>query len=164
MAYATKQSSAVDLRVIDAEELFQQKGPKLLEQERNGRKVATAKVPYVKYTLIFACVFATLIWVVASYMHVTELTTQNADLRASIANLEGEENALNAKKEEMYNLAFVEDYAKNVLGMVKLDKSEIQYVELSNPERMLMAEKEEYSSAFIAQLAKSFNIVLEYLN
>ena len=75
-----------------------------------------------------------------------------------------DENTLNAKKEQIYNLPYVEEYARDVLGMVKLDKSQVEYVELSNPEVMTVRQEAEYSSAFLSGLAKSFNVILEYLN
>ena len=139
------------------------KGIEVLPENHKAKKAA--RVPYGKYAVIVGCVFAVLMAILSGYTSITELTVQNDRLKDEIAELESTENALNAKKEQMYNLSYVEEYAKNVLGMVKLDKSQVSYVELSSPEKMVInTEKEENSSKFFANVVKSFNIVLEYLN
>ena len=58
----------------------------------------------------------------------------------------------------------MEDYAKNVLGMVKLDKADINYVELSLDERVSAAVPEQQNSELLGGISRTFNIVLEYLN
>lgn len=166
-AYATRQSTAVDYRTLapQVEEYQDDKARiEVLHKNRKARRPAQAKVPYGKYIFLGMCVFGVLMMIVFSYMSVNELAVQNDQMRSEIASLKGMENSLNAKKERLYNLAFVEDYAKNVLGMVKLDKSEIRYVELSNPERMTVSKPQETGSGGISNLAKSFSAVLEYLN
>ncbi len=165
MAYATKSSSAHDLRKTVSK---QQPAVQPIERpievtSKQSKKRQTAAVPYVKYVLIFACVFAVLLTIVSSTMKVTELTSQNDQLRSEITALQSEENALNAKKEQIYNLSYVEDYAKSVLGMVKLDKSEINYVEITNEERMVISQTNTEPS-IVSGIARSFNAVLEYLN
>ncbi|MEA5038891.1 MAG: cell division protein FtsL [Clostridiaceae bacterium] len=122
-------------------------------------------VPYGKYFVVMTCVFTVLLAVVFSYMQLAQLTNQNDKLRTQIADLQSEENALSAKKEQIYNLAYVEDYAKNVLGMVKLDKSQIVYVDLRQDDQMIVAKASESRGAqFWKDIVRSFSAVLEYLN
>ncbi|MBR4303960.1 MAG: septum formation initiator family protein [Clostridia bacterium] len=129
-----------------------------------GRKTEKAKVPYVKYGMIAMCVFAVLATVVFFNMQVAELTAQNGELKAQLSELKDQEQFLNAKKERMYNLSYVEEYAKNVLGMVKLDKADINYVELSGEEKVSAAAPEQNDSQLLAGISRTFNVVLEYLN
>jgi Septum formation initiator. len=129
------------------------------------RKSHRRAVPYGKYCAVMACVFAVLLAIVFSYMQLAQLTNENDQLRTTISDLESEEKALSAKKEQVYNLSFVEDYAKNVLGMVKLDKSQIVYVELQKGDRMVLAETPESRGAmFWKDIVRSFSAVMEYLN
>jgi cell division protein FtsB len=114
--------------------------------------------------MIAVCVFAVLAAVVFFNMQAAELASQNGRLKAELAELKDQEQFLNAKKERMYNLTYVEDYAKNVLGMVKLDKADINYVELSLDERVSAAVPEQHNSELLGGIARTFNIVLEYLN
>ena len=129
------------------------------------RKTARRAMPYGKYAVVMACVFAVLVAIVFSYMQLAQLTNQNDKLKKEIATLESQENAMSAKREQLYNLTFVEDYAKNTLGMVKLDKSQIVYLELSGGDVMeLAAAPEGRSSGFWQSIVRSFSAVLEYLN
>ena len=126
-------------------------------------------MPYGKYAVILACVFAVALGIVASYMRLAAVNLENARLRQQITELKSDENALNAKKEQLYNLAYVEDYARNVLGMVKMDKSQVHYVEMDSGDRMVLAEASvsgggEQGASLLDRLAKTFSTVLEYLN
>jgi hypothetical protein len=90
-------------------------------------------------------------------------------MRQEIVRLKDEQNALNAKKEQIYNLAYVEDYAENVLGMVKLDKSQVHYMEMDTGDRMILAaaameQPGTSGSDLVDRLAQTFSVVLEYLN
>ena len=88
-------------------------------------------------------------------------------MRQEIARLQDEEHALNAKKEQMYNLSYVEDYAENKLGMVKLDKSQVNYVEMDTGDRMVLAaaaaQPEQAGGQMLEALSHAFSAVLEYL-
>ena len=163
-------SSAVKLERFPVERVQGQEDQQLevLENRRAGR-ARPAAVPYGKYAVILACVFAVALGIVASYMRLAAVNLENARLRQQIAELKSDENALNAKKEQLYNLAYVEDYARNVLGMVKMDKSQVHYVEMDSGDRMVLAEASvsgggEQGASLLDRLAKTFSTVLEYLN
>ena len=163
-------SSAVKLERFPVERVQGQEDQQLevLENRRAGR-ARPAAVPYGKYAVILACVFAVALGIVASYMRLAAVHLENARLRQQITELKSDENALNAKKEQLYNLAYVEDYARNVLGMVKLDKSQVHYVEMDSGDRMVLAEASvsgggEQGASLLDRLAKTFSTVLEYLN
>ena len=163
-------SSAVKLERFPVERVQGQEDQQLefLENRRAGR-ARPAAVPYGKYAVILACVFAVALGIVASYMRLAAVNLENARLRQQITELKSDENALNAKKEPLYNLAYVEDYARNVLGMVKLDKSQVHYVEMDSGDRMVLAEASvsgggDQGASLLDRLAKTFSTVLEYLN
>jgi cell division protein FtsB len=135
----------------------------VLETGHSARSVQQA-VPYGKYLVILACVFAVALVIVGGYMQLAAVNLENAKMRQEIARLKDEQNALNAKKEQIYNLSYVEDYAENKLGMVKLDKSAIHYVEISNPESTLVTPGESVTSDILNSVGESLSIVVEYLN
>jgi cell division protein FtsL len=162
-------SSAVKLERFPVERVqaqTEQQQLEVLESKRSERSQKAA-VPYGKYAVMLACVFAVALTIVASYMQLAAVNLENAKLRQEIAKLESEENALNAKKEQIYNLAFVEDYARNELGMVKMDKSQVHYLEMDSGDRMVLAEASmtDHSGAdLLERLSQAFSTVLEYLN
>lgn len=143
----------------------QQKKPQieLLPENKEVRRRAPAKIPYVKYGMIVAGMFAVAILILSQYSELTALTAQNTDLKEELAELQSNENALNAKKEQLYNLEYVEQCAQD-MGMVKQDSSQVTYVDLSSSERSSIAQEEEDTSSLLAGLISSFNAVVEYLN
>ncbi len=154
-AYAWKESTARELNTeLDSQEI----------KSIRGKKSEKAKVPYIKYAIIAVCFFAALIAIIFLNMQSAELAAENSRLKTQMSELVDEEKSLNAKREQMYNLEYVEDYAVNVLGMVKLDKTNISYVELSNEERVRIAEPEQNDSTVLSGISRTFNILLEYLN
>ena len=162
-------SSAVKLERFPVERVQAQTDQQQLEvlESKRSERTQKAAVPYGKYAVMLACVFAVALGIVASYMQLAAINLENAKLRQEITKLESEENALNAKKEQMYNLAYVEDYAQNTLGMVKLDKSQIHYLEMDSGDRMVLAEaamSSDTGSALLERLSQVFSTVLEYLN
>lgn len=162
-------SSAVKLERFPVERVQAQTEQQQLEvlESKHSERVQKAAVPYGKYAVMLACVFVVALGIVASYMQLAAINLENAKLRQQITKLESEENALNAKKEQMYNLAFVEDYAQHTLGMVKLDKSQVHYLEMDSGDRMVLAEaamSSDTGSALLERLSQAFSTVLEYLN
>lgn len=135
---------------------------------KRAGKAPKLAIPYGKYMMIMAGVFAVLLCVVSSYMRLSTLTTKNSELKKEISSLESDISALSAKKEQLYNLEFVEDYATNTLGMVKADKSQVSYLEMGNSDRMVLAgvssDAADAGDGLLSRLLRSFNAVLEYLN
>ena len=162
-------SSAVKLERFPVERgqnQTEQQPLEVLESKQSPRAQRQA-VPYGKYIVILACVFAVALTIVANYMQLATINLENAKMRQEITRLESEENALNAKKEQMYNLAFVETYAQDVLGMVKMDKSQIHYLEMDSGDKMVLAEasmNNDAGSHLLDRLSQAFSTVLEYLN
>ena len=91
-------------------------------------------------------------------------TVKSDNMRTELAQLESDANALNAKKEERFNLTYVEQVATQQLGMVKMDKDQVTYVATSNPEKITVAAEEQNVSELVASIVKGFNAVVEYLN
>ena len=164
-------SSAVKLERFPVERVQMQTDQQTLEvlESKQSPRAQKQAVPYGKYIVILACVFAVALTIVANYMQLAAINLENAKMRQEITRLAGEENALNAKKEQMYNLSYVEDYATNVLGMVKLDKSQVHYVEMSTGDTMVLTEAAAGDASAQGQglldlLTRTFSAVLEYLS
>ena len=100
---------------------------------------------------------------VYSNMQLTELTSDIGAREATLAELQSTTVSLTTKREEAYSTAYIEDYAQNVLGMVKVDASQMEYVELSNPERIEVSGTGASVSGAVGSLVRGFTAVLEYL-
>ena len=164
--YAYKESTAIDYRraAQRQQEQEQKRSSGLRALPENQVVKQVAHVPYLKYAAIGLCVFAVLLAILSSYTAITELAYQNSSLRKQIATLEGENKGLQAKKERMYNLTFVEEYAQTELGMVKMEQSDITYVDLSNPETMLVyGDSAATAPAWLSAMGHWLQGVVEYL-
>ncbi len=164
--YAYKESTAIDYRraAQRQQEQEQKRNSGLRALPENQAVKQVAHVPYLKYAAIGLCVFAVLLAILSSYTMITELAYQNSDLRDEIETLRGENKGLQAKKEQMYNLTFVEQYAQSELGMVKMEQSDISYVDLSNPETMLVGSGEANTlPAWLTTLSGYLQAIVEYL-
>ena len=164
-------SSAVKLERFPVERVQNQTEQQPLEvlETKQSPRARQQAVPYGKYLVILACVFAVALTIVANYMQLATINLENAKMRQEITRLKDDQNALNAKKEQIYNLAYVEDYAENVLGMVKLDKSQVHYMEMDTGDQMILAAASMEQSGgqqadIMSRLAQTFSVVLEYLN
>lgn len=162
-------SSAVKLERFPVERVQNQTEQQQLEvlESKASSRVKRQAVPYGKYAVMIACVFAVALVIVSSYMQLASVNLENAKMRQEIAKLQAEEQTLNAKKEQIYNLSYVENYAENKLGMVKLDKSQVNYVEMDTGDRMVLSaavvQPEGAGGQMLDALSQAFSAVLEYL-
>lgn len=134
--------------------------------ENKNVKRGAKKVPYIKYSLMVLCAVVMFFGVLYSNSRFAELTLEADSMRKQLDELKSEGNALNAKREQKYNLAYVEQMAVTRLGMVKQDKNQIVYLSISNPDKVTVASAEDMGngSGIVAGIVKSFNAVVEYLN
>ncbi len=159
MAY-TNQSTAAEKRLPQIDILERPELTALPENE-NIRK----RVPYVRYGLMVTAVFIMLLAMLTGYSKVAQLTVEADKLRTQLEQLQSEGAALNAKREQRFNLEYVEWVAVNRLGMIKQDKSQITYLVTSNPEKITVAAgEEENRTGLMAGVTKGLNVVMEYLD
>jgi len=102
--------------------------------------------------------------IVYNYMQVTMLADQAAKLEKELTNLKSEEVSMRAEQEKMFNLNYIEDYAKNNLDMVKADEAQIDYIQLSEPDQIQVLNGKNLASGYFSGFIKTFNVVVEYLN
>jgi len=70
---------------------------------------------------------------------INELNQQIADIEAQIEIQEGESVRLNAELSGMLSSAKIEEYAENVLGMVKAESYQISYIDLSEGDKIIVS-------------------------
>ena len=57
----------------------------------------------------------------------------------------------------------MEDYAKNVLGLVKMDRSQEEYLELQKTDQVEVNEASSGVDKLVSSFVKSFNAILSFL-
>ena len=118
----------------------------------------------IEYCIVGLCVLAVLMFIVSNYVELSQLATENSRLKDELAQLVDMEKTLEAKQEQIFNLEEIENKAKNELGMIKMDKSQICYLELQSPDKLSTANANEEVPQIVQNAIRGLNIVVEYLN
>ena len=132
-------------------------------ERKNGQSESARRkqssLAKIEYSIVGFGVFLVLIFIISNYVELSKLTSEIYSKKTQLETLEGE-----AKQEKLFNLSEIELKAKNELGMVKLDQSQIQYIELTSPEKLKTAEDDETVPKIVEQAISKLNIIVEYLN
>ena len=71
-----------------------------------------------------------------------ELDREISNIEADIRDAQAENVRLNAAREAKTNIAKIEDYAENVLGMVPVEDYQIEKIDLSNGDKIINSAEE----------------------
>ena len=112
---------------------------------------------------VFVCVSVIAIAAVYILFCQMQLTAQVSTQTEALDELAAENVSLSSKQMNSMDMTQVEEYAVNRLGMVKMDNSQIEYVELTNPDTVTVAQSGVSLDALFSGLARSFSAALEYI-
>lgn len=102
---------------------------------------------------------ALLLLIVFSCMQVSVINLENNRLTKELNQLKAEEKQLNRQLDKTVDLKDVESYAQYELGMVKLDREHIVYVDLSGKDHGVVYEEE----GFLGAVSKAGTDIWEWL-
>lgn len=115
---------------------------------------------------VLACIAilaVTSVYILFCQMQLTQLTAEVSDQNDTLEELAAENVSLTTKRVNSMSMDEAEAYAVNELGMVKLDNSQIEYVELTNPDSVTVAKSGVSLDTVFAGLARSFSAIVEYI-
>ena len=114
---------------------------------------------------LFCAVFAAVLCVglIYSQMMLTVATHKLSDSETQLKTLESEHVSLMSKYEQQYNADYIAEYAENTLGMVKLNPSQIEYIELAGEEGIEVSSSAPATGGLVGSLVRGFTALLEYL-
>ena len=95
-------------------------------------------------------------------MYLTSLTKEIGEKQTDLENLQSEYVSLKSRQEQALSIGYVEQYTQDKLGMVKLDPSQIEYIEMTNPEITEVSGTATLGDA-VANLKRGITAMLEYL-
>jgi len=115
----------------------------------------------VKTLAIAVAAFALFGVMIYGKVEISSLCAEQAELQSQLAEIENENISLESELAQKTGLTKVEEYAENELGLVKLEKSQIEYVEV---EKSTISESvaQEETNIFV-KIKRWFNSVLEYM-
>ena len=94
-------------------------------------------------------------------VEISELYTQRAELETQLEKIQDENVSLESEFTQKTGMTKVEEYAEDKLGLHKLDKSQIEYVEVESPEKAEVINSDD-SNVFV-KIKRWFNSALEYI-
>lgn len=143
---------------------YENAAPKLTDGEkskivvRRAKPKPTASAPKILITAVMAVLVLSLV-VYPKVQQATVMSDINK-LNDQVMILESENVRMQTAIESKSALKAVEDYAVDVLGMQKLDKSQIEYLSIENGNVIDIPEENEN---FFLKIKHSFEDFLEYL-
>ena len=143
---------------------YENAAPKLTDGEkskivvRRAKPKPTASAPKILITAVMAVLVLSLV-VYPKVQQATIMSDINK-LNDQVMILESENVRMQTAIESKSALKAVEDYAVDVLGMQKLDKSQIEYLSIENGNVIDIPEENEN---FFVKIKHSFEDFLEYL-
>lgn len=143
---------------------YENAAPKLTDSEkskivvRKAKPKPTASAPKILITAVMAVLVLSLV-VYPKVRQATVMSDINK-LNNRVMILESENVRMQTAIESKSALKAVEDYAVDVLGMQKLDKSQIEYLSIENGNVIDIPEENEN---FFVKIKHSFEDFLEYL-
>lgn len=99
-----------------------------------------------------------------SSMLITTLTDQASRLKSQLEDLQSESTYLQTQQDNIMSLSAVEEMAVDELGMMKMDSSHVEYIELSNPDYVEITSQGFTLKKLWAAISKGAGVVMEYLS
>ena len=96
-------------------------------------------------------------------MQLTQLTAEVSKQSDNLSEMQAENVSLTTKKMNSMDMTEVEQHAVDNLGMVKMDNSQIEYVELTRPDVVTVAHSEHSLENVVSGLTEWFSSIVEYI-
>lgn len=97
-----------------------------------------------------------------SYIELNTIANQSYELRSQLEELEMEETRLMIEYESTFQLDEVEEYAINMLGMVRADDDQVKYLDNRAEDQAIVLAENNVSVGFSAKLKSFFTSIAEY--
>lgn len=133
------------------------------KKERARIRRSKSRIRRLAIAAMIAMVMASAVGTVVGYIQVTDLTKQVEEKNTQLAQLKSECTSLEKKKENSVDLSQVENYAENVLGLGKLDRSQEEYLELQKNDQVQVNEGSSGVEKLASSFVKSFSAILSFL-
>ncbi len=143
----------------DSDQLQEQQQRPKIKHKRNLKlrpKVSTA----IKYTVRGTVAGILLLAIVFGKVELSKIYSEQSELQTELSQLTEANMGLKSELDSKTGLSQVEEYAQKTLGLQKLDKSQVEYVEVKTEEVIESVNAED--NIFVA-IKKWFKNVLEYI-
>lgn len=115
----------------------------------------------IKTAVVFIMVMGIVAAILYNNMVLTELTSEIENTETRYEQLKNEYRLMQMEIESKTSLRTVEEIAKNELGMSKVESYQVQYIDLSEGDRVVMARAPKLTLS--EKIYKSYRRILEYM-
>jgi cell division protein FtsB len=141
-----KDNLAYDLSLFEPKVAREAETPEQAEKEKLIRPKTAAKMKVhpavvVKSVAVALFIFSALFTVMLSNVRLANLNDQIAASQTQLQNAKSEQVRLNMELESRMSLQNVENYAVNKLGLQKIDQFQVQYVHISDQDKVVVTPK-----------------------
>ena len=171
MQTAVKRNVAYDLSRFDNRQVVREQVAKenTAEQRKKNPKKKEASRTCVSGFAVFSWILcmALLFMIIYSYVALTETADQLNKLQNKLDDMKEETQMLEIQKSQKYSSEQMQTIAVEQLGMQKLEKSQITYVNTQQGDRAEIIGNETIlsgDSKFLAGIANGFHTFVEYIN
>ena len=163
MSEMNSHNLAIDYSEYEREEADEIKNKKTKEKKSISapRSVGRRTASVIRYFTVAAAAFALLCFMIYGRVELSSLYTQQSELESKLTRLQSENVALETELAQKNGLTQAESYAENQLGLKKLEKYQIEYVEVPKPD-VAEAVSPSDDNIFV-RIKKWFLSVLEYI-
>lgn len=133
VAYDFSRFAPAEMPVAPVEE------PKKLKtavKKKQAKKQQVRPLAVVKWVFVSLFVMASLGSIMVGNIKITQLNDETTKMEKLLDTAKSEQVSLNSKLENRMSISKVEDYALNNLGLVKTQSYQIQYVQLTNQDKV----------------------------
>ena len=116
-----------------------------------GSAIKIAVLAIVAMVLLFCVIYGK--------VQISDMYSQINNQKAYLSSEQSENARLKTELESYTSLKNIEEYAENVLGLEKLDKSQILYVDIQNADVVIIPENDD--NIFV-KIKNHFNSIKEY--
>lgn len=128
---------------------------------REKRRKKQRRTLLLGMTVIMAVFIS--VFIINSYIRMTELTDQVSEKQEQIEYLDSQYVALNNRIAESLDLATVEEYAENQLGLTRTESNQEEYLEIEKPDRIEVSSGSNGMQRLVASFVKSFSAIMSFL-
>jgi cell division protein FtsB len=153
---SNKDNLAYDFEHFEKVETEEHRAAKIRVHAKSAAKVGSP----VRLLIMGAVVLSCLLLIVKSYSDLAALSDSIAKVQAEVDTLSSEQVRMEARIEGRSAIRYVEEYAEDVLGMRKIDKSQVEYIDVTGGNQVILPETEK---GVFTELKQSLDEFLEYL-
>lgn len=133
VAYDFSRFAPVEIPEVPVEE---PKKVNTVVKKKKAKKQQVTPLAVIKFVFVSLFVMASLGSIMVGNIKITQLNDETDKMEKLLDTARSEQVSLNSKLENRMSISKVEDYASNNLGLVKTQAYQIQYVQLTNEDKV----------------------------